>query len=149
MTEEEERDAIDRIARTFISTPYHDLGEVKGRGGGVDCATLIKLVFIEAGQIESFDIGHYSPQHFLHSEEERYLGWVTKFAREIPQEQARHGDVVLYRIGLAFAHGAIIVKPGWPHIVHAHYAARCVLEASGTAVHLGTPILGMKFFTRW
>lgn len=149
MTEEEERDAVDRVARTWIGTPYHDHGEVKG--GGVDCAKLLKCVYVEAGKIPAdFRIKHYAPQFFLHQEEEQYIGYVLACgAHEIDQESARHGDIVVYKVGKCYAHGAIILKPGWPHIIHAHYAARLVLEAKGTAVHLGTPILGTKFFSMW
>ena len=148
-SEQEERDAIDRIAREWCGTPYHDHGEVKGRSGGVDCAKLLKCVFVEAGQVPPFDIKHYSPQFFLHQPEEKYLEYVSDRAREIDVSLVKHGDVVLYKVGKCFAHGAIVIKPGWPHIVHAHYVARKVLEAFGTSVHLGTPILDMKFFTRW
>jgi cell wall-associated NlpC family hydrolase len=141
------RDKVDQIARTWIGTPYHDHGEVKG--AGVDCATLLKCVYVEAGLIDDFQIGGYSPQFFLHHAEERYLGWVARFAAEIPLERVRHGDVVLYRIGKCFAHGAIVVLPGWPAIIHAHHATRCVRRGRGTAVHLGTAILDVKFFSLW
>jgi cell wall-associated NlpC family hydrolase len=149
MTEIEERDLVDRVARSWISTPFHDFGMVKGPSGGVDCATLIACVLTEAGLIPPVEIKPYSPQFFLNSDEEVYLSYVIKHAHEIPQEAARHGDVVLYRIGKCYAHGAIIVKPGWPNIVHAHFGSRCVRRGSGDAVHLGTPILGRKFFSRW
>lgn len=145
MIETEARARIDAVARSWIGTPYHNHGEVKG--AGCDCATLLKQVFVEAGLIADFEIGYYSPQFFLHGEEERYLGWVLRFAREIPREAAQCGDVVLYKIGKVFAHGAIVVAPGWPHIVHAHYAARRVRRGLGTSVRLGTPILDIKWFT--
>jgi cell wall-associated NlpC family hydrolase len=149
MGEIEERNRVDIIARQWIGTPFHDNAEIKGPQGGTDCARLLKCVFVEAGVIEDYIIPHYSPQFFLHSSEEKFLGYVTRHAREITKEEAKPGDVVVYKTGLCFAHGAIIVKPGWPHIVHAHYGARCVRRGFGTAVHLGTPIKDMKFFTRW
>jgi hypothetical protein len=77
--ETQARARIDAIARSWICTPFHDHGEVKG--AGCDCATFLKCVFVEAGLIAPFEIGHYSPQFFLHSSEERYLGWVKKFGR--------------------------------------------------------------------
>ena len=139
------RARIDEVARSFVGTPYHDHAEVKGVG--CDCATLLKMVFVEAGLVADFDIGPYSPQFFLHQPEERYLGWVAKFAREIPREEAKTGDVVLYKIGQCFAHAAVIIAPGWPHIVHAHYAARRVRRGFGDHVHLGMPILDTKWFS--
>jgi cell wall-associated NlpC family hydrolase len=147
VTEEEGRAAVDHVAHSWLMTPYHDCACVKG--AGVDCAQIIKAVFVEAGVIDDFVIHGYSPQHFLHSDKEEYLGYVTRYAHEIEREQAKTGDVVLYRIGKAYAHGAIIVAPGWPNIIHAHYHSRMVRLGHGLAVHLGTPILGMKFFSFW
>lgn len=146
-SENQQRDAVDRVARSWIGTPYHDLGEVKGVG--TDCGKLIKCVFVEAGIIADFAIAEYSPQHFLHQHEEQYLGYVTRFAREIAAQNVRPGDVVLYRVGNCFAHGGIVIKPGWPSIVHAHGISRVVRRASGTAIHLGAPITAIKFFSAW
>jgi hypothetical protein len=147
MPEAEQRDLVDRIARSFIGTPFHDHAEVKG--AGVDCATFLKCVFIEAGLVQPFQLDHYSPQFFLHSEEERYIGWVSRFAREIPQSAAKVGDIVLYKIGKCFAHGALIINPGWPNIIHAHFASRCVRRDNGLSPRLGTKILDIKFFSLW
>lgn len=147
MTEDEARARVAVVAREWIATPYHDHGEVKGVSGGCDCATLLKCVYVEAGVIADFEVGHYSPQFFLHQSQERYLGWVEKFAREIPHDQATTGDIVLYKIGHVFAHGAIIVDPGWPHIVHAHFAAKRVRRGNGEQVHLGTRIIETRWFS--
>ena len=106
-------------------------------------------MFFEAGIIPDVEIETYSPQHFLHSTEEKFLGYVTRFAHEIERDRAQTGDVALYKIGKAFAHGAIVIAPGWPNIVHAHYGARMVRRGFGTSVHLGMPILGIKFFSFW
>lgn len=139
------RAKVDAIARTWIGTKFHDHARVKG--AGCDCATLLLEVFAEAGMIPPTDVGHYAPQWFLHQEEERYLGWITKFAHEIPQEDVDVGDIVLYRIGKCFAHGAVVASPGWPTIIHASAAARCVRRGDGRNPHLGTPVLGVKFFS--
>jgi hypothetical protein len=148
MTDEaQQRDRVDEVARTFLGTPFHDTAEVKG--AGVDCATLLKMVYVEAGVLAPFELGHYSPQFYQHSSEERYLGWVLRYAHEIPRERAQVGDIVLFRIGLCFAHGALVIKPGWPNIIHAHSPSRCVRRANGTAIHLGQPILDVKFFSHW
>lgn len=145
--EEAERDRVDAVAREWIGTPFHDLGEVKG--AGVDCAKLLKCVFRDAGLIPDIGIENYAPQHFLHQKEERFLAWVTCFAREIAPEAVKHGDVVLYHVGHVFAHGAIVIKPGWPNIIHAHYAVRRVIRADGCNPHLGTRVKAMKFFSIW
>lgn len=148
-TEEEQRDDVDRVAREWVGTPYHEGALVKGRNGGTDCAMLLRGVYHESGLIPAIKIERYSPQFFLHKSDEIYMGIVQQFAHEIPEERVRHGDVALYWIAKCYAHGAIVVRPGWPHIVHAHFASRCVLEGSGTAVHLGMPVKGIKFFSWW
>lgn len=147
MDEEAARDRIDAVAREWIGTPFHDHGEVKG--AGTDCAKLLKCVVVEAGLVADFEIGPYSPQFFLNQFEERYLGWVQKFAHEIPLERVRHGDVVLYKLGHVFAHGAIVVKPGWPSIIHAHAGGKVVRRGFGTSPHLGLHVLDVKYFSLW
>lgn len=147
MTEQEQRERVVRVARTWLGTKYHDHGEVKG--AGVDCATLLKCVYVEAGIMEPFDIGHYAPQHFLHQEEEQYLSYVMPRGREVSEAEAKPGDMVLYKVGKVYAHGAIILSPGWPSIIHAHFAVRHVIEGNGRNPHLGTPVLGVRFFSPW
>ena len=144
-----ERDLVDSIARSFIGTPFHDGGEIKGPNGGVDCAKFLKLTFLEAGLIPDIVIPTYSAQHFMHQSKEAFLGWVLKFACEIPVEQVRHGDIVLYLIGKVYAHGAIVIKPGLPSIVHAWFSSRCVRRATYLEGDLGRPKRKPRFFTRW
>jgi hypothetical protein len=143
--EGEARDRVDALARTWVGTPFHDHARLKGEG--VDCAQILLAVFEEAGLIPPTDVGGYSAQFYLHSGEQRYLGWVERFAHEVPLERVRHGDVALYWIGQCFAHGAIVVKPGWPHIIHAHAGSRIVRRAYGTSPHLGMAVKAIKFFS--
>lgn len=145
MSEAAARERVLAVAETYIGTPFHDHGEV--RGVGVDCATFLKCVFVEAGIIAPFAIGHYSPQFFLHQSEERYLGWMRKFGREVARAEAGPGDVVLYAIGKCFAHGALIDGPGWPSIIHAHYGSRRVRRGDGRNPHLGQVPYAVKFFS--
>ena len=142
-----ERKLVCDIARTWIGTPYHDCAELKGIG--VDCAKLIAMTFFEAGLIDRQQIPDYSPQWFLPQSEERFLKWVQGLAREIPETQAQPGDIVLYKFGHCFAHGAVIIEPGWPNIVHAWFAGRRVMRAHGLEGPLGKPKHIRKFFTRW
>lgn len=160
VTEDEQRDAVDRIARSWVGTPYHPRGEVKGVGA--DCATLIKCVFEEAGLIPKVKLPPYSHQFFMHASQERYLFLVAGHAREltpevasddpavvVPPRELQHGDVVLYKIGRCYGHGGIVLKPGWPHIVHAHYRSQVVREGNAARPCLGLPVHGVKFFTKW
>ena len=144
-SERADRDRIEQIAIEYIGTPFHDHGEVKG--AGVDCATLLKCIMTEAGVLKPFKLDHYSPQFFLHQAEERYLGWIKRCGGiEIEQDKAKPGDIVIYKIGLCYAHAALIVQPGWPAIIHAHYGSGCVRRDTGTRPRIGR-VLGTKFFS--
>jgi cell wall-associated NlpC family hydrolase len=145
--EGEERARVCAIARSWIDTPYHDCAELKGVG--VDCAKLIAMTFFEAGFIDRLMIPDYPPTWFVHRDEERFLSWVQQFAREIPEAAAQPGDVVLYKFAKCYAHGAIVIEPGWPAIVHAWFAARKVLRADGLRDVRSKPNQLRKFFTRW
>jgi cell wall-associated NlpC family hydrolase len=147
LTEAEGRKAVDRVARSWVGTPYRNCAFVKGHG--VDCGMLLREVFVEAGVIEPFDIPSYSPQYFLHQAEEQYLSYVFPRAREIKADEVKAGDVAIFKIGKCFAHGAIVVEPGWPHIVHAHAVSKVVRRALGTALHLGDTVNEIKFFSCW
>lgn len=147
MNQTDGRAAIIREARTWIGTRYHDHARVKG--AGVDCAQLIAAVYHASGLIEDLHIPYYSPQQFLHSDAEDYLRTVQGFAREIPEAEARPGDVVLYKLGRAFGHGAIIMPPGWPAIIHAHAASRMVVEGHGLDTMLGVKWRERRFFSHW
>lgn len=144
-----ERARVCVIAREWIGTPYHDAGTIKGRNGGTDCAQILRLVYLEAGLIPPIDVPPYSPQFFLHQSAEIYMGRVAEHAREISEAEALPGDVVLYRFGKCYAHGAIIIEPGWPHIIHAYYQAKMVVRGMGLDGALGRPKHVRKYFTRW
>lgn len=143
--EARERAAVCAEARSWLGTPYHHMGRVKGRTGGVDCAQLVWAVFHACGLTPFLPLDHYPPDWHLNRGLERYLGIVMERAHEVTAP--RPGDVVLYRLGRAFAHGAIIVDPGWPTIVHANFAARAVVLGHGEEGRLaGRP---RRFFSRW
>ncbi len=116
--EQEERQRVIAVARSWIGTKFHDNARLKGVG--VDCAQLLAAVFAEAGVMTHIDTEHYDPQHFMHRDEERFLSYVLPRAFEIDEKDAKPADFVVYRIGRVFAHGAIVIDPGWPHILHAY-----------------------------
>jgi cell wall-associated NlpC family hydrolase len=147
VTEATERAAVVATARNFIGTPYRHMGRAKGPNGGVDCAQLVWLVFYECGLTPFMPLEPYPPDFMLHHGIERYMTIVLDRAHEIPETQAKGGDVVLYRIGRLFAHGGIVVDPGWPQIVHAWAPARLVTADSGVAHKLARR--PRKFFSRW
>lgn len=131
-----DRDAVVAAARSWVGTPYHHRGRVKG--AGVDCAMLVLMAFVEAGGVEFFDPGLYTPDWHLHRSEERYLAAVEH--RLIPSAPGdcsflsrlgtgwapTPGDVLMWRVGRTFSHAAIVSSP--VAVVHASFPARVVEE---------------------
>lgn len=146
---EAERRAVVDEARSWLRTPYHHMGRV--RGAGVDCATLLAEVYARAGVLPSFDVPFYPPDWHLHRDAERYVEFVLGHAVELSSpfharpldtvgkggDEARDplpGDLALWRFGRCFSHGAIVV--GWPMIIHAYAGRGCVLEDAERAYWL-------------
>lgn len=101
-------------ARAWLGTPYHSGARI--RGVGVDCAMLPLAVYAACGLIDDVDVGTYPADWHLHRDDERYLGWVTQLgAREV--DAPAPGDFALFKVGRAFAHGAIVID--WPAGIHA------------------------------
>lgn len=115
MTEAEQREEVVRVAMTWLRTPYHHMGRVKGVGA--DCATFPAEVYAACGVVAPVPIDFYPPDWHLHRDTERYLNQVLDHATEIPESEAAAGDFVMWRIGRALAHGAIVIA--WPRVIHA------------------------------
>lgn len=127
LTLEEAARVIDS-ANGWIRTPYHPGARLKGIG--VDCAQILVAVYSEAGFIPAIETGHYSIQVHLHKEDTQYVDTIKEWAVEIEESEAAPGDLVLYKVARAYAHGAIIVE--WPGvIVHAMQRAG-VIYSHGT-----------------
>jgi len=122
------RAAIVLEARSWLRTPYHHLGRI--RGVGVDCAMLLAEVYESVGLIPHLD-PEYVPDWHLHRNAERYLQQVEQYCGRVDVPQA--GDIAVWKFGRTFSHGAIVVAPG--QVIHA-YRNRPVELASMTEQHL-------------
>ena len=122
-TEAELRARVVAEARSWLGTPYHHAARVKG--AGVDCAMLLAAVYETCGLIAPVAFDRYAPNWMIHRDGERLLDIVAMRAHERP-EPGKDGDLVLYRFGRAFAHGAIVVA--WPTIIHALQGAGAILD---------------------
>jgi cell wall-associated NlpC family hydrolase len=115
-----ERKAVIEEAKTWVGTPYIGWSAVKGAKGGTDCGMLIKAVYQNCGLIPTGDLGidmTYSLQIAQHLPDKTYLNIIESFMHEISEDEGQPGDVVVYKLGLAFAHAGIVVE--WPTIIHA------------------------------
>ena len=119
------RDAIVREALSWERTPYHPLARIKGIG--VDCAQFPAAVYETVGLIPHI-APSYSPQWMLHRDEEHYLGWVRRFAREIARDALAPGDFAIWKFGRCYSHGAIVIDP--PDVIHAVIVGGGVIRAN-------------------
>jgi NlpC/P60 family putative phage cell wall peptidase len=110
------RSAVIAEAATWLRTPYHHMGRLKGVG--CDCLTLLAEVYGRVGAIPRIVIPYYPPDWHLHRGVERYMDGLLNYAREI--EAAGPGDVALFRFGRCYSHGAIVTD--WPRLIHAWHA---------------------------
>ena len=78
------RAAVVAEAETWLRTPYHHMGRIKGVG--VDCLTLLAEVYEAAGIIPHVELEFYPPDWNLHRDAERYLAGVMQHAGEFELE---------------------------------------------------------------
>ena len=115
------RDDVVQEAKTWLGTPYHHHAHIKG--AGVDCAQILLEVYSAIGLAERPDVGHYAPDWMLHRSEEVYLSWLDKYCKQITQQEAQAGDIVMFKFGRCFSHSGIILQ--YPLIIHAHITDNC------------------------
>ncbi len=139
-SEQAEREAVVAEALSWVRTPYHHMGRVKG--AGVDCAMLLIEVYHSAGLIPDINPEPYPQDWALHRSEEKYLAWVNRYAHEV--EAPSPGDLVLYKFGRCVSHGGIVVD--WPRIIHAYVGEGCVY-ADGEKGMLSGRFAG--FYSLW
>jgi cell wall-associated NlpC family hydrolase len=126
------RQDIVEEAKTWLRTPWMHRQRVKGCG--VDCAQLLIGVFSGVGMIKEFDTGEYPSDWMMHRSEERFQGFVRQYAKQV--DKPLPGDIVLYKVGHCFAHGAIVVE--WPLIIHAFLREGSVVYGEGDNGWLST-----------
>lgn len=142
------RAAVVAEAKSWIGTPFHHQGRVKGRRGGVDCLMLLAEVYQRAGVVAApIEPPFYVPDWHLHQSAERYLEGLLAYAHELSCDgrapaPAQAGDIALFRFGRTFSHAAIVTA--WPRLVHAYWQ-RGVVTGDATLHPLkGRPV---RFFT--
>lgn len=130
---ERQRAAVVAEARQWLGTPYHH--EARLKGIGVDCAQLLIGVFSapSVGLIAALKIPHYPRDWHLHRDAERYMGGILEHAREFQPgpEGPQPGDVVLWKFGRCFSHGAIV--SAWPKVIHSYVGKGCEEDDVETA----------------
>ena len=166
MNEKAQREAVAAEARKWLRTPFHHGARI--RGGGADCETFIGEVFAAAGVFTAEGIPYIPEQWFLHSKEELYLNYLSRYASEYvigpwplavgQSEAALSGqrpttnsqrlplpaDIICVKSRWVYSHGAIVLA--WPQVIHCF--PPCVMESNA---HYN-PVFAhreLKFFDPW
>jgi hypothetical protein len=106
---QEQREAIKTEALTWVGTRYIGWSCVKHVG--VDCGQLLYGVFRASGHVPEVQLPKdYRIDISQHRASTEYVDLIAQFMREIPEAEAQVGDVVVAKLGLAFAHAGIIVE---------------------------------------
>ena len=146
MSEESERKCVIDIANSWLRTPYRHMARVKG--SGCDCITLLAEVYAEAGLIPRIDIPYYPMDWMHHRDSERYLNGLLEYAQEV--DKPLPGDIVVWKIGRCFSHGAIVVD--WPLIIHAQIERNVCFadaEAMQDLQFVGKQLRPRRYFSYW
>lgn len=129
-------------ALTWMGTPYHHHGRV--RGVGVDCLMLLAEVFQACELVPPVDPGAYPHDWHLHRSDELYLQGLLQHAAELPAGTApQPGDVGLWRFGRTWSHGGIVVKHE-PQVLHAYLGRGVILTRLDEEPLAGRPV---RWFT--
>jgi cell wall-associated NlpC family hydrolase len=122
--EMDERHMVVKEAQKWVGTPYHSNADVLGHG--VDCGMLLVRVFVDTGLVPPFDPRPYPADWHMHRDDERYLGELG--LRAHVTWDLGPGDIILYRFGRSYSHGAIVTKMNPLTVVHAEMRAGQVME---------------------
>ncbi|MDR1494750.1 MAG: hypothetical protein LBI29_01795 [Rickettsiales bacterium] len=124
------KNAILRIARSWVGTKFHFCGRIRknsANSGGIDCIGLIVKVGGELGassdgkNIENYDYLTYSRYPNV-GEMKNFL---DKRFLEITREDADVGDVIYFNFANGLEHTALLSDLG---IIHCYLEARSVVE---------------------
>jgi cell wall-associated NlpC family hydrolase len=139
--EQAQREAVVAEAATWLRTPYHHMGDVKGVG--VDCAMILVRVYGAAGIIPAdLDPRPYPFDWHLHRSDERYLGWLGQYGALVDEPQI--GDVVVWKFGRCYSHAGIYI--GDRRVIHS-YLGIGVYESGMDDDPLASR--SVQFYTLW
>lgn len=138
----QQRAAVVAEAMAWEGTPRRHMGRVKG--AGVDCAQFPYCVYRAEGLVPEIPLSWYPPDWHCHRRNgQMYLEMVLRHLHEV--EVPGPGDLVLFLMGDAYAHGALVLD--WPRIIHADARAGFVTEADARDDRHGR--LCHRFFSPW
>ena len=128
-------------ARSWLETPYRHHADVKGTNGGVDCAMFLVRVFVDIGAVPAFDPRPYPTDFYMHSDEPRYLGWISQYGHQV--DEGEPGDIATFQFGRSVSHAGIYI--GDDLMIHAFQKAGKVIVSEIQR----SPYLAQRFKGFW
>jgi cell wall-associated NlpC family hydrolase len=125
--ERAERLTVVGEALSWLNTPYHHMGRLKGVG--VDCGMFFVEVMEAVGVIDHYVPEAYPPDWHLHRGEQVYRGHVEKLGFVKVEREPLPGDLVLYQFGRCSSHGAIVLA--WPYVIHSYVNMGVIYGVNG------------------
>jgi NlpC/P60 family putative phage cell wall peptidase len=108
VTEAEERGKLIAEAKTWLGTPYHTAGRVKG--AGCDCGTFLLGVIENVGYLPHIDLPYYPEDIACHCAVPRYLMKIEEYCNRISTDDKKQGDILVFRFrGAKVPHHAAFV----------------------------------------
>jgi cell wall-associated NlpC family hydrolase len=124
-----QREAIVHEAKSWQGTPY--IGHARIKGAGTDCGQILYAVYRACGLLPDVELPKdYSLQVAQHRASTEYVDFIARYFREIPESDVLPGDLVVYKLGHAYAHAAVVVS--WPEYVIQAEMRHGVSGAHGT-----------------
>lgn len=132
-------------ARSWLGTPYHHMADIKGVG--VDCGMLLVRIFSDLGLCSDFDPRPYTRDWYMHQDGEVYLSFVEARSDEISIDDILPGDIVLFRVGRCYSHGAVVTETSPLRLLHAVYQyGRVVEDVADSYPEISKRLKNARFF---
>lgn len=106
--EQAERLRLIEEAKSWLGTPYHTEGRVKG--AGCDCGTFLLGVLENAQILPHIEIPHYPEDIACHCATPKYLMKIEEYCKRVADNDRKPGDILVYRFsGSRVPHHAAFV----------------------------------------
>jgi len=120
---QKEQETLERMrlieeAKTWIGTPYHSEGRVKG--AGCDCGTFLLGVLENAELLPHIDIPHYPEDIACHCAVPKYLMKIEEYCQRVNNNDRKIGDILVYQFqGSKVPHHAAFVYDD-EYLIHSY-----------------------------
>ncbi len=144
MTEIEEREKLISEAMEWLGTPYHVRGRVKG--AGCDCGTFLAGVLENTGFLPHIDIPYYPEDIACHCATPRYLMKIEEYNNEVPKEDAKPGDILVFKFAGSLVPHHASFKVDGEYMIHSYTKQGVILS---NIRHYLPNLYGVYRLKRW